>query len=58
MTATFKQLEFIENVEKNFRVKFLDYGFYSDGSIGVLCKDQFSEFSITVYKNGSTVKPN
>jgi len=56
MNATFKQLQFIEDLEKNFRVKFLDYGFYSDGSIGVLCKDQFSEFSITVFENGSTVK--
>jgi hypothetical protein len=56
MKATFLQLQFIEDIEKNFNIKYIDYGFYSDGSIGVLCKDQFSEFSITVFPNGKTIK--
>jgi len=56
MNATFEQLNFIENVEKNFKVTYLgDYGFYSNGSIGVRCKDQFGEFSICVDKNGKTI---
>jgi hypothetical protein len=55
MKATFKQLNFIENLEKNFRVIFIDYGFYSNGCIGILCKDQFGEFSITVDKEGSPI---
>jgi hypothetical protein len=56
MKATFLQLEFIENIKKNFNIEYIDYGFYSDGSISVLCKDSFSEFSITVYANGKTIK--
>ncbi len=55
MQATTKQLQFIENIEKNFGIKYLNhYGFYSDGSIGVLCKDNEGQFSITVYKDGTT----
>lgn len=57
MNATFLQLQFIEDLNKNFGITYLnDYGFYSDGSIRVLCKDHFSEFSITVYKDGTTIK--
>lgn len=54
MKATFKQLQFVENVEKNYCLTYLDYGFYSNGSIGVQCKDQFGEFSITVNEQGET----
>jgi len=56
MKATFEQLNFIENVKKNFNVNYLgDYGFYSNGRIGVKCKDQFGEFSICVDINGNTI---
>jgi hypothetical protein len=54
MQATTKQLQFIENIEKNFGIKYLNYGFYSNGSIGVLCEDSEGQFSITVYKDGTT----
>jgi len=56
MSANILQLEFIEKLRTQFRIEVLDYGFYSDGSIAVHCKDQFSEFSVTVYKNGTTIK--
>ena len=57
MKATTPQLIFIENMQKNFGVTPIDYGFYSDGSIGVAYKDQFGLASVTVYPNGKTVKP-
>lgn len=57
MKATIKQLQFIENVEKDFGVKYLgEYGFYSNGAIGVFCEDSEGQFSIKVYKNGKTKK--
>jgi hypothetical protein len=52
MKATFLQLQFIENIEKNFRIKFLDYGFYSNGSIGINCQDQFGIFTFSINKDG------
>lgn len=55
MTANILQLKFIEKLRTQFRIEVLDSGFYSDGSIAVHCKDQFSEFSVTVYKNGTTI---
>jgi len=55
MKATFLQLQFIEDVEKKFNIKYIDYGFYSNGNIGVHCKDGFGDFSISVDKNGSVV---
>jgi hypothetical protein len=57
MRATIAQLMFIENMEKNFGITPIDYGFYSDGSIGVAYKDEFGLASVTVYPNGTTVKP-
>lgn len=54
MRATFLQLQFIEDINKNFKIEYVDYGFYSNGCIAVNCKDQFGEFSITVSKEGLT----
>jgi hypothetical protein len=48
---TFKQLEFINNLEKNFNIQFIEYGFYSNNTIGILCKDIFGLFSITIDEN-------
>jgi len=56
MRATFLQLEFISNINKNFKIEVIDYGFYSNGSIGVNCKDKYGEFSITVCKKGLIIK--
>lgn len=56
MKATFLQLQFIENINNDFKVQYIDYGFYSNGSIAVNCKDKFGEFSITVNKEGLTTK--
>jgi hypothetical protein len=57
MNATFEQLDFIENIEKNFNIIYLgNYGFYSNGNIAILCKDKFGEFSINIDKNGKTIK--
>jgi hypothetical protein len=56
MKATPFQLKFIENFEKNFRVQLIDWGFYSDGSIGINFKDQFGEHVDTVYPNQVTKK--
>jgi len=55
MSANILQLEFIEKLRTQFCIEILDYGFYSNGSIAVHCKDQFSEFTVTVYKNGTTI---
>ena len=54
MKASFLQLNFIENLEKNFKINYIDYGFLSNGDISVLCKDEFGEFAICVNKNGIT----
>ena len=54
MNATFNQLNSIENINKNFGIEFLRYGHYSNGDIAVLCKDEFSEFSISVDRYGNT----
>ena len=56
MSATFLQLQFINDLEKNFNIQFIEYGFYSNGNISVLCKDKFGEFAICVNKNGLTNK--
>lgn len=56
MKATVNQILFIENIERNFGVTYIGYGFYSDGSIGVTYKDQFGFGCVTVYANGKTVK--
>ena len=56
MKATVRQLLFIENMVKNFGITPIDYGFYSDGSIGVKYTDKFGMASVTVYANGKTVK--
>jgi len=56
MKATFCQLNFIENIEKNFKITYLgEYGFYSNGSIGIKCKDNFGEFSICIDINGNVI---
>jgi hypothetical protein len=39
MNATIEQLEMIEKLRYNFCINVIDYGFYSDGTISVLCCD-------------------
>lgn len=55
--ATYKQLEFIQeliNGKYGDGITYLgEYGFYSNGNIGVLCKDQFGVFNIRIDKNGN-----
>jgi hypothetical protein len=56
MKATTEQILFMQNMEKNFGIKYLDYGFYSDGCIGVKFIDKFGFGNVTVYPNGKTTK--
>ena len=53
MKATIQQLKQLSNLEKDFCIKVIsDYGFYSNGDIGVLCKDNFGEFAIKINTQG------
>lgn len=53
MKATIEQLKKIESLKKDFCLdEVKDYGFYSDGTIGVLCVDKFGMFSVKIEKNG------
>jgi len=54
MKPTSKQLTFIENIEKNFLIKMINYGFLSNGSISILCKDDFGNCVIVVNQEGIT----
>lgn len=55
MKATFKQLDAIQNLYDNFKIEFIEYGFYSNGTIGAKCKDNFGLFSITINKEGKII---
>ena len=56
MKATFKQLEFIDKVEERFCITYLgEYGFHSNGSVGVLCQDDYGVFSNTVDQDGNVI---
>ena len=53
MKASEKQLEAIENLKRNFLIlSYEDYGFYSNGDIGLTCKDKYGDFAIIINKKG------
>jgi len=55
MNATFKQLETIQNLNLNYKIDFLEYGFYSNGTISAKCKDTIGLFCITINKYGKII---
>ena len=55
MKASFKQLETIQNLNYNFNIEFLEYGFYSNGTVNAKCKDNQGLFCITIDKNGKII---
>ena len=55
MKATTAQLLFIENMENNFGITPIEYGFCSDGSIGVSYTDKFGLGCVWVNKDGKAV---
>jgi len=54
--ANTAQLFFIEDLRNTFGITVVDYGHHSCGSIGVFCKDKFSEYVVVVYENGKTIQ--
>tara|TARA_R110001606_G_scaffold117801_2_gene247762 strand:- start:8255 stop:8428 length:174 start_codon:yes stop_codon:yes gene_type:complete len=53
MKATLKQLLSLESLKKDFcLLNVSDYGFYSNGSIGVVCTDNKGDFNAIIYANG------
>ena len=53
MRATVKQLESLNNLEKDYAlISVGEYGFYSDNTIGVICKDSFGEFNVKISVDG------
>tara|TARA_B110000977_G_scaffold197827_1_gene281350 strand:- start:1814 stop:1993 length:180 start_codon:yes stop_codon:yes gene_type:complete len=53
MKANIKQLLSIESLKKDFCLLSVgNYGFYSNGSIGVLCTDIHGEFCTIINING------
>lgn len=56
MKATLKQLQKIESLKTDFCLLMVgDYGFYSNGNIGVDCVDSFGEFNTIIDKEGNIV---
>jgi hypothetical protein len=53
MKATQAQTECIENLEKKYLITVIDYGFYSNGEVGVKCKDSDGIFKISIDKKGN-----
>ena len=53
MKATVKQLVSMDNLKTNYGIKPIsDYGFFSNGFIGVTCKDEFGIFCVTINPDG------
>lgn len=53
MKATLRQLQKMESLKRDFIINVIEYGFMSDGAIGVLCSDDFGEFSVSIDSNGN-----
>ena len=53
MRATVKQLVSIDNLKLNYGIETIsDYGFLSNGFVGITCKDEFGVFCVTINKAG------
>lgn len=55
MKATIKQLQKIEFLKTGLLLNVVEYGHFSDGSIGVLCCDCFGEFLVSIDSNGTII---
>ena len=51
--ANLNQLLALESLKKNFCLTEVgDYGYYSNGEIGVVCTDKFGDFAVVITKEG------
>ena len=52
--ANIKQLLALESLKKNFCLtEVSNYGYYSNGDIGVECSDRFGSFAVVINKDGA-----
>ena len=51
--ANINQLLALESLKNNFcLIKVGNYGYYSNGTIGVECSDKFGSFAVVITKEG------
>ena len=58
MKANIKQLLSLEKIKKSpYMLKVGKYGFYSNGSIGVVCTDKYGYFCYTIIDVKGIINP-